>query len=87
MSFTLRCLGAAAAAAMVVVGAGCEREKPAASPAAVNRVLVFGIDGGTWDVMRPMIEAARTVGRRMVSRVDGTLSSTQCNVHIAANIA
>jgi hypothetical protein len=70
-------LSAAAAAAMVVVGAGCEREKPAASPAAVNRVLVFGIDGGTWDVMRPMIEAGElpNLAKLYRSGIHGVLRS------------
>lgn len=79
MSFTLKWLGAAVAAAVVVVGTGCERDKPPAiaTPASVNRVLVFGIDGGTWDVMTPMIEAGElpNLAKLYRSGIHGVLRS------------
>jgi len=67
------------AAAVGIVGAGCERENAAttAPPQSANRVLVFGIDGGTWDVMRPMIEAGElpNLAKLYRSGIHGTLRS------------
>jgi hypothetical protein len=72
-------LVAVVAAAVSIVGAGCERGKPAttAVPGALKRVLVFGIDGGTWDVMRPMIEAGElpNLAKLYGSGIHGTLQS------------
>jgi hypothetical protein len=52
-------LVAALVATTVALATGCQREDRAARPSEAQRpgrVLVFGIDGGTWDVMGEMIE-------------------------------
>lgn len=68
------------AAAVVVACVGCEREKSGAAAGASTpaaRVLVFGIDGGTWDVMTPMIEAGElpNLAKLYRSGIHGTLRS------------
>ena len=79
MNINFRCLGAALAVAMVLVGAGCDRGKQGepAAPAGTARVLVFGIDGGTWDVLTPMIEAGElpNLAKLYRSGIHGTLQS------------
>lgn len=59
---------------------GCERQEPAPDAARKEgpaKVLVFGIDGGTWDVMRPMIEAGElpTLAKLYHGGIHGVLQS------------
>jgi hypothetical protein len=68
---------AALAAALVVLGAsGCTKPGGAIGGDA-PRVIVLGIDGGTWDVMVPMIEAGElpTLKRLYDSGIHGILRS------------
>ncbi len=79
MSIKRRWLVGAGIAAAAVACAGCKR--PGApvpgAPAPASRVLVLGIDGGTWAVMRPMIEAGELPHLAKLYRagVHGTLRS------------
>ena len=79
MNINFRCLGAALAVAMVLVGAGCDRGKQGepAAPGGTARVMVFGIDGGTWDVIEPMMEAGELPNLKKLydSGLHGTLQS------------
>jgi hypothetical protein len=65
-------MAAVALIAVVLAAGGCSRE--ATLP---KRVLVFGIDGGTWDVMQPMIEAGElpNIAKLYESGLHGVLVS------------
>src|SRR5262245_58970501 len=38
-------------------GVGCERSQPEIPPPTGDRVVLIGIDGATWDVIRPLMKA------------------------------
>lgn len=68
----------ALAVALAVVGAGaCSKYDGSSSAEDAPRVIVLGIDGGTWDVMVPMIEAGElpNVARLYKSGIHGILRS------------
>lgn len=62
------------AAALAIVVSGCSRGQRETQP---HRVFVFGIDGGTWDVLEPMMEGGElpNIGRLYASGIHGVLRS------------
>lgn len=68
------------ATALVAMVAGCDgaaKSGPGGTAAPSSRVLVFGIDGGTWDVIIPMIAAGElpNLAKLYKNSVHGVLQS------------